>query len=56
MRSAPEGGIVAMSLTRPAPPKGVHMKKSMLDNEKIKKIIGLVAITLFIASMIWMVN
>jgi len=32
------------------------MKKSMLDNEKIKKIIGLVAITLFIASMIWMVN
>ena len=24
--------------------------------EKIKKIIGLVAITLFIASMIWMVN
>lgn len=30
MRSAPEGGIVAMSLTRPAPPKGVHMKKSML--------------------------
>ena len=31
-------------------------KMTLTDKEKIKKIIGLVAITLFIASMIWMVN